>query len=162
MINRKEVTLRLYTPNVAVNYDLPSDQLEFTGLPQDLIRRDARDPRKHPVIIYAKGKVTGFFELDETEERKKYTDNPDALLLQGYSVDPEFQGRGIATGSMYALPEFVKTHFPHIDEVVLGVNARNTPAQNVYRRTGFEDTGRRFMGKKGEQLVMSMRMNDKN
>lgn len=156
MIKRKEVTLRLYTSDVTVNYSLPSDQLQYTGLPKDIIRRDAKDPLKHLVIIYVREKVAGFFELDESNERKKYTDNPNVLLLRGYSVDPDFQGRGIATGSIYALPEFIRHHFPHIDEVVLGVNAKNTPAQHVYKRAGFVDTGQRFTGTKGEQFVFSL------
>ncbi|WP_088009313.1 GNAT family N-acetyltransferase [Indiicoccus explosivorum] len=158
MIKPHEVELRLHTPETEISYELPADQLEFTGLPQDLIREDAGDPKKHLVIIWVRGREAGFFELDGSEDRRKYTDNPDTLLLRGYSVDPGLQGRGVATGSIRALPEFVRRHFPKINEVVLGVNARNTAAKHVYQRAGFKDTGRRFMGKKGEQLVMSLRV----
>ncbi|AQQ54446.1 GNAT family N-acetyltransferase [Planococcus lenghuensis] len=158
MIKQQEVALRLYTPEAAITYELPEEQLEFTGLPQDLIKKDAANPLRHLVIIYARGKEAGFFELDASEDRKTYTDNPNTLVLRGYSVNPELQGRGVATGSIRALPAFIRKHFPDINEVVLGVNARNTPAQRVYQRAGFEDTGRRFMGRKGEQLVMSMRV----
>ena len=158
MIKQHEVELRLHTPETEINYELPEDQLEFTGLPQDLIREGAGNPKKHLVIIWVRGREAGFFELDGSEDRQSYTDNPDALLLRGYSVDPELQGRGVATGSIRALPKFVRGHFPDITEVVLGVNARNTAAQHVYERAGFRDTGRRFMGKKGEQIVMSLRV----
>lgn len=158
MIHKKDVSLHSYTSKVSVKYDLPSDQLRFTGLPQDIIKRDMENPLKHLVVIFARDEVAGFFELDESDDRKAYTNNPKALLLRGYSVNPKFQGRGIATGSIYALPEFVKKEFPQFNEVVLGVNAQNTPAQNMYKKAGFEDTGRRLMRSKGEQIVMCMRV----
>lgn len=158
MIKKKEVSLHAYTSEVTVKYDLPSDQLEFTGLPQDIIKRDAKNPDKHLVIIKARNEVAGFFELDESDDRKKYSDNPKALLLRGYSVNPKFQGRGIATGSIYALPEFIRREYPSFNEVVLGVNARNIPAQTLFRKAGFEDTGRKVMRPKGEQIVMRMRI----
>jgi len=156
VIKKKEVTLHPYTSKVTIEYSLPSDQLEFTGLPQDIIERDAKNPDKHLIIIKARDEVAGFFELDESDDRKLYSNNPKALLLRGYSVNPEYQGRGIATGSIYALPGFVQKEFPEFNEVVLGVNARNLPAQRVYRKAGFEDTGRRLMRSKGEQIVMCL------
>src|SRR5690606_7838917 len=127
-------------------------------MPQELIKRDAGDPEKHFIVIRARGEVAGFFELDESEDRKKYSDNPKVLLLRGYSVNPKYQGRGIATGSIYALPEFIREEFPAFNEVVLGVNARNIPAQHLYKKAGFEDTGRRLMRSKGEQIVMCLKV----
>ncbi|MFC4713295.1 GNAT family N-acetyltransferase [Planococcus dechangensis] len=159
MIRKSEVTLHCHTNKTAVSYELPADQKEFTMLPQDLIKRDEGNPEKHLVVIRARGEVAGFFELDESEDRQRYSDNPKALLLRGYSVNPKFQGRGIATGSLDALPVFLKEEFPGFDEVVLGVNARNTAAQNLYRKAGFEDTGRRVMGRKGEQFAMCLKVN---
>lgn len=158
MIKKKEVTLHPYTSKVTVEYSLPSDQLEFTGLPQDIIERDAQNPDKHLIVIKARDEVAGFFELDESDDRKLYSNNPKALLLRGYSVNPKYQGRGIATGSIYALPDFIRKHFPGFNEVVLGVNARNVPAQRVYQKAGFEDTGRRLMRSRGEQIVMCLRV----
>ena len=156
MIKKKEVSLHRYSSKVSIDYDLPSDQLEFTRLPKEIVEKDAKDPLKHFIIIKARGEDAGFFELDESEDRKKYSDNPKALLLRGFSVNPKFQGRGIATGSIYALPEFMESEFPDFDEVVLGVNARNIPAQRLYQKAGFTDTGRRIMRSKGEQYVMSL------
>ncbi len=156
MIKKREVTLHRYSSKRAIGYDLPEEQLEFTRIPIEIIEKDAKDPSKHFITIKARGEDAGFFELDESEDRKKYSDNPKALLLRGFSVNPKFQGRGIATGSIYALPEFMEAEFPNFDEVVLGVNARNIPAQRLYQKAGFADTGRRIMRTKGEQHVMSL------
>lgn len=158
MIRRSEVTLHCHTRKTEVSYDLPVEQQEFTMRPQDLIKRDAGNPEKHMVVIRARDEAAGFFELDESEDRERYSDNPKALLLRGYSVNPKFQGRGIATGSLEALPAFIKKEFEEFDEVVLGVNARNIAAQNLYKKAGFEDTGRRIMGRKGEQFVMCLKV----
>lgn len=158
MIRKSEVTLHCHTKKTTVSYELPKEQQEFTMLPQDLIKRDAANPEKHLVVIRARGEVAGFFELDESGDRKRYSDNPKVLLLRGYSVNPKFQGRGIATGSLEALPAFMKEEFPDFDEVVLGVNARNLAAQNLYKKAGFEDTGRRVMGRKGEQFAMRLKL----
>ncbi|HSI66656.1 MAG TPA: GNAT family protein [Planococcus sp. (in: firmicutes)] len=158
MIKKNEVTLHPYSSEVSITYKLSTEQREFARLPQEIIERDALDPLKHLVIIRARGEAAGFFELDESEDRKKFSDNPKALLLRGFSVNPKFQGRGIATGSVYALPGFMNKEYPDFDEVVLGVNARNLPAQRVYQKAGFEDTGRRLMRSKGEQIVMSMKL----
>ncbi len=38
--------------------------------------------------------------------------------------------------------------------MVLGVNAENLAAQNLYRQAGFVDEGDRMMGKKGELIMM--------
>ncbi|ALS77578.1 GNAT family N-acetyltransferase [Planococcus sp. ANT_H30] len=159
MIKKREVTLHRYSSKRSIGYDLPTHQLEFTRLPIEIIEKDANDPLKHFIIIKARGEDAGFFELDESEDRKKYSNNPKALLLRGFSVNPKYQGRGIATGSIYALPEFMEMEFPDFDQVVLGVNARNIPAQRLYQKAGFEDTGRRIMRSKGEQLVMSLYTN---
>ncbi|MFD1030008.1 GNAT family N-acetyltransferase [Metaplanococcus flavidus] len=160
MISKNEISLSLYDTKMSVDYELPSDQLQFSGMPQDIIERDKENPLKHLVIIQVRNEAAGFLELDESEDRKKYSNNPNALLLRGFSVNPKYQGRGIATGSIYALPEFLRSEFPSFTEVVLGVNARNKPAKRLFEKAGFEDTGRRYMRTSGEQIVMSMRIEE--
>lgn len=158
MISKNEISLSLYNPKISVQYELPREQLEFSGLPQDIIKRDRENPLKHFVIINVRNEVAGFLELDESDDRERYSNHPAALLLRGFSVNPKYQGRGIATGSIYALQDFIRREFPDFDEVVLGVNARNKPAKRLFEKVGFEDTGRRFMRTSGEQIVMCMRI----
>jgi len=54
------------------------------------------------------------------------------------------------------LEEFVKCYFPIKNEVVLAVNERNIPAQNLYAKVGFEDKGFRRMGPIGQQIIMHL------
>ncbi|WP_306659888.1 GNAT family N-acetyltransferase [Bacillus sp. AFS002410] len=78
------------------------------------------------------------------------------MLLRAYSIDSNFQGKGIAKQSLKLLPDFVKAHFPEKNEIILGVNHKNIAAQHVYLKSGFVDKGVRVMGKKGELFVMHM------
>jgi len=73
MIKKKEVSLSLYNPKISVEYVLPTEQLEFSGMPQDIIKRDVENPLKHLVIIHARDEAAGFLELCELEDRKKYS-----------------------------------------------------------------------------------------
>ena len=42
------------------------------------------------------------------------------------------------------------------NEVVLAVNEKNIPAQNLYEKVGFQDKGFRRMGPIGQQIIMHL------
>ena len=105
-----------------------------------------------PFVIYRKpneNNVSGFFMNDDS---LTFTDNftESGFVFAPFNVDE----KAILFPSENA--EFMEEEFPNFDEVVLGVNARNIPAQRLYQKAGFTDTGRRIMRTKGEQYVMSL------
>jgi hypothetical protein len=57
---------------------------------------------------------------------------------------------------MFLLGEFVKSEYPTCNEIVLAVNHKNIPAQKLYSKVGYKDTGRRKMGPIGEQFIMNL------
>ncbi len=57
---------------------------------------------------------------------------------------------------MALLQEFVKRYFPIKNEVVLAVNEKNIPAQNLYEKVGFQNKGFRKMGPIGQQIIMHL------
>lgn len=79
-----------------------------------------------------------------------------AMLLTAFSIEYLHQGKGFAKKAMKDLKTFVMKEFSFCNEIVLAVNKRNVPAQNLYKKAGFTDTGRRKMGKIGEQLILSL------
>lgn len=54
---------------------------------------------------------------------------------------------------MKILPAFTKEHFKYVEELILVVNHANIPAQNLYKKDGFADTGIRRSGKHGNQFI---------
>ncbi|MBU5465916.1 hypothetical protein KQI49_03625 [Virgibacillus sp. MSJ-26] len=56
---------------------------------------------------------------------------------------------------MNLIKQFVNQEYPEYDEIILAVNHKNVPAQNLYKRVGFSDTGKRKIGKIGEQFIFN-------
>ncbi len=156
------VTLESYHEKYqeALNYQLSEEQAVFTGLPSELLERSQTNPGYKPIVILFNQEVAGFFVLDSGEDKFHYTDQEKSLLLRGYSIHPNFQGKGIAKASLRLLPAFIKQLDSDIEQIVLGVNEANKPAQGVYTALGFIDEGRRYMGTKGEQIAMVLHIRD--
>ncbi|WP_300669131.1 GNAT family N-acetyltransferase [Soonwooa sp.] len=151
-------TIIAYEPlyfNDLMAYDLDEEQAEFSRIPAQVLT----DPKMmtnqhfHHCILFD-GKVVGFFTLDFSDERLTYSSNKDAVLLRSLSINPAFQGKGIAKSVMLQLPDWVKTHFPRANEIVFGVNIRNKNAYELYLKTGYSDSGNIYEGKKGPQNLM--------
>lgn len=136
-------------------YQLSEEQMEFTGTLTECIELAKEDRNRHCILAMEEDALVTFFVLHEKDGPKSYSDNPAAILLRAFSTAFNHQGKGYAKQSLVLLPDFVSTHFPHSTEIVLGVDLRNTAAQALYKKCGFIDEGRRMMGKRGEQVVMS-------
>ncbi|WHY85816.1 GNAT family N-acetyltransferase [Neobacillus novalis] len=135
------------------SFELPEEQVQFTALPRKILQVAEG---QHRIVILSENEPVGFFLLHSTERVKEYSDNPNAMLLTALSVNHAKQGKGYAKQGMLLLSDFVKAEFPTCDEIVLAVNHKNIPAQRLYSRVGFEDTGKRRMGSIGEQFIMNL------
>lgn len=140
------------------NYTLTEDQLYFTDTPKEAIALAAEDPDRHPILAIKDGLLVTFFVLHKNEGVKPYSDNEQAILVRTFSTCSYHLGKGFGTEALLALPQYLKTNYPGINEIVLAVNYRNEAAQGLYKKCGFIDTGLRSMGKKGELIVMSNRI----
>ncbi|WP_026907069.1 GNAT family N-acetyltransferase [Paucisalibacillus globulus] len=136
------------------NYHLSEEQSRYASVPLKSILKCEEDNTRYPVVILYNGTPVGFFVLHGWEGVKDYSDNKDAILIRGYSVNSEFQGKGIAKESLLVLDSFVKKEFPNKKEIILAVNHKNKIAQHVYKKGGFEDKGIRVMGRKGELFIL--------
>ncbi|CAM3723131.1 GNAT family N-acetyltransferase [Mesobacillus zeae] len=153
------ISLSYYRPEYQSSfetYSLSQEQREFTAMPLGALAVCETSDDRHPIVILYKNELAGFFVLHGWEGVKHYSDNRHAILLRAYSVNEVYQGKGIAKESIRQLPAFVKENFPDKNEIILGVNRNNKAAQHVYQRGGFRDKGIRYMGEKGEQLVLHM------
>ncbi|KOP78565.1 acetyltransferase [Lysinibacillus sp. FJAT-14745] len=135
------------------DFELPEEQSQFTALPKEI---SLEMVGQYPIVILSDNIPVGFFVLHATERVKEYSHNPQAMLLTALSIDHKQQGNGYAKKGMLALSEFMKREFKEYNEVVLVVNHKNIPAQNLYLKVGFVDNGERRMGRIGEQIVMNL------
>lgn len=161
MSKETDVRLDLYKQKydeALFNFRLPEEQEKFTSLPQHCIPEVKVDKTMHPVVILHDEAPVGFFVLRSGDVVKKYTENPKALLLTRLSIDESSQGKGYGKKGMNLLGDFVKRQFSECDEIVLAVNHKNIPAQKLYEKVGFVDTGKRIMGKIGEQFVFKLQI----
>ncbi|KAB2332110.1 GNAT family N-acetyltransferase [Cytobacillus depressus] len=136
-------------------YVLSNEQLQFTGKPLDCIELSEEDSDRHSILAFENNEFVTFFVLHENEGVKPYSGNCKAILLRAFSTSYHHQGRGYAKRALMLLPEFVRTEFPAINEIVLAVNVQNLAAKSLYQKRGFIDEGVRKMGKKGELIIMS-------
>lgn len=153
------ISLQFYDPiydEQLKNYFLLPEQLNFTGWPIDNIDLCKLESERHAILILSNNEVAGFFVLHGWEGVRQYSENENAILLRAYSINANFQGKGIAKQSLKLLPTFVKEHFHDKNEIILGVNHKNIAAQKVYSKSGFIDKGNRVMGRKGELYIMHL------
>ncbi|MHC0035373.1 GNAT family N-acetyltransferase [Pseudoneobacillus sp. C159] len=136
-------------------FHLPPEQEQFTALPIEMLEKN---DERHPIVITNEHIPIGFFVLHSSARVQEYTENPHAMLLTAFSVDHAQQGKGFAKAGLAQLKDFVQNEFPQYNEVVLAVNQRNVPAQKLYEKVGFIDTGRRKIGEIGEQKVYSLQV----
>ncbi|WP_413305212.1 GNAT family protein [Bacillus sp. 1P10SD] len=136
-------------------YQITEDQLRFTGKPQDCVRLSQEDVDRYAIVAMEENQLVTYFDLHKNEGAKPYSNNKNAILIRAFSTDSRYLGKGYATKALKLLPDFVKEHFPEMDEMVLGVNLANEAAQALYKKCGFIDEGERRMGPKGVLIVMS-------
>jgi RimJ/RimL family protein N-acetyltransferase len=136
------------------DYHLSEEQSRYAPVPLNALLKCEEDSTRDPVVILYNGEPVGFFVLHGWEGVKAYSDNKDAILLRGYSINSKFQGKGIANESLLVLESFVKKEFPSKKEIILAVNHKNKIAQHVYKKGGFVDKGIRVMGRKGELFIL--------
>lgn len=141
--------------NLVEQYTLTEEQLRYTKSPKESIELAKQDNSRHAILAMDGNKLVTFFILHEKEGVTPYSSNEQALLIRSFSTDFYEQGKGYAKTALHLLPDFVRKHFPHINELVLGVNVPNVAAQELYKRCGFVDEGRQAKGLREELKVMS-------
>ncbi|MFD1205605.1 GNAT family N-acetyltransferase [Sporosarcina contaminans] len=141
-----------------VNYHLPEEQLQFTSAPLVKINNPIVSNTAKHILILENDVPVGYFALEDGEKLLKYSNNPNARLLTSFSIDFRNQGKGLAKIALQLLREFVRKHLPNTDEIVLGVNKKNTPAYNLYLKTGFVDRNEYYEGPKGPQHILHLKV----
>lgn len=137
-------------------YQLSEEQLRYTGTPDFPIKIAENFSFIHPLLGIENDKLTTFFVIDEKKDVHLYTKNTHAVLLRTFSTDQRLQGQGYAKKVLLLLPEYIKSQFPSVTEIVLAVNEENIAPQKLYEKTGFSDTSMRVVSDTGLLKVMHL------
>jgi RimJ/RimL family protein N-acetyltransferase len=142
-----------------VDFQLPPDQHQFTGLPSEVLELSIQDVHRFPIVIENGEEAVGFFVLQQGADILPFSTNPNAILLRAFSINNLHQGNGYGKAAMKLVPLFVKNYFPKVNEIVLAVNERNIAAKKLYESQGFIDQGERRMGNIGSQYLLHFLLN---
>ena len=69
-------------------------------------------------------------------------------------IDRAWQGRGLGTRALQALPAWLAAHWPQVGRVALCVDMANLAARRAYARAGFVAVGAPRAGRIGPEQVM--------
>ncbi|UXD69760.1 GNAT family N-acetyltransferase [Sphingobacterium faecium] len=143
-----------------LSYELDETQRRFTKTVYQNIKVEEvhKINNKYPITILYQENPVGFFLLDRTVDHLIVTGNPNSILLRGLSLNPNFQGKGIAKQALLLVDSFVKIIAEDIDEIVLTVNIENRYAYHLYLQMDYKDTGRFKNGRYGLQHMLFKRI----
>ncbi|PNH92181.1 GNAT family N-acetyltransferase [Vibrio diazotrophicus] len=142
------VTIEKYSPireEEASLLSVLSDQTQFTVSNVPKVVEQLKET-EHPHLIIFEDKAVGFFLLDLDYSEKYQFGQHRAIGVRALLVDQKYQGKGIATQAIKALPSYVTKHYPDYEAMQLTVNCRNKAAYACYLKYGFVDSGELYMG----------------
>ncbi|MGX6427850.1 GNAT family N-acetyltransferase [Levilactobacillus yonginensis] len=154
------LTLKCYQNVPADNALLTTYQLSdptYTATPEQALAIANTTPDRLPVMALNGNQLVGFLVLIKGADVQEVGADPaTAVLVRSFSISETHRGQGFATQMLEQLPTLVRTQLPFAREIVLSVDHGNHPAQGLYHKVGFTDTGRREFGQYGEQFVLTL------
>lgn len=132
-------------------------QQNWTHLPAELLPEVQGNPLRQAVTVLENDFPIGLFILSADERVEWYAGHPDpqAITLNGLSLDRTCQGRGVGTQVMQLLPAYALSAFPQARRMLLCVHQTNPAARHVYEKTGWTILRER-QGKRGLLWVMAL------
>jgi len=142
-----------------LNYKLLPEQAKFTSSIDECKKDEVfSDSQKSVITIMYNDKPIGFFILDTGAAKTKLTDNKFAILLRSFSLNPNYQGKGLGKKAILLITDLLRQKYTEINEIVLSVNVRNINAYHTYLNAGFVDTQKYIEGIMGQQHILSKKI----
>jgi ribosomal protein S18 acetylase RimI-like enzyme len=136
--------------------EVSSIQLEYAGT-VDAAVAQAQEGPPHELMglaIVAGSSVVGFLLLKSGSKVPQWA-SPDTAVVSGLRIGAHFQGQGLGTQALRALPGWIERHWPHARSIALSVDEENHAAIRSYAKAGWVDHGVREPGRIGWVRYMS-------
>lgn len=144
--------------SVVENIEVKAEDRKFTRTPLHNIELAQEDEERHSIVVLDdEERCVGYFVLHEGSGVAPYSSNPKALFFRSFSIDARYRGQGYGTATMRELPQFVKNHYPEVNEICLTVNTDNDIAQRLYQRLNYTIQGETTLEGR-PVLIMSLRI----
>ena len=138
---------------------LREGQERFVLPPAATLPEALADPDRFPFAVLTTGgagTVVGYGVLDRRGYLGHLLDQAErTVLLRGYCVAATAQGHGYGAAGARAARALATRVAPSADLVVLSVDQANAAGLGAYARAGFVDTGARYEGRSGTEVVMA-------
>ncbi|MCU7556922.1 GNAT family N-acetyltransferase [Macrococcus capreoli] len=147
-------------PGLLTQFELTESQLKFVKSPDENIKIAKVDQNRTAIFgINEEGNPVVFFVLHEHSEFEHEFDVPNSIYVRSFSTDCRYLRKGYATQALTALPNFLKTYFPHIEYITLLVDVPNDSAREMYIKQGFIQ-GKRIEGERYPAYCMTKKIAD--
>lgn len=138
---------------VQLNHYQLSD-LTYTASPQQVMQRVKNTASCQMILVKNADQIVGCFCLQGAAGPSEYGgDARSDLLLRSFSIDERERRQHLGLTAMQLVPAYVRQNYPEIKRIILAVNHENVAAKQCYQQAGFRDSGRRHLGRRGEQLI---------
>lgn len=138
---------------VQLNHYQLSD-LTYTASPQQVLQRVKNAASCKMILVKNADQIVGYFCLQGAAAPCEYGgDAHHDLLLRSFSIDERYRRQHLGLTAMQLVPAYVRQNYPEIKCIILAVNHANAAAKRCYQQAGFRDSGRRNLGRRGEQLI---------
>ncbi len=140
---------------LVANLDVSPEQREFIGDFSSTLN-DVSDRFTGHVILH-EGRPAGFFIIDlDYPDQYDFADQG-SIGLRSFFIAGQYQGKGLAKHVLQELSQYLRTQGIAAEKLFLTVNCRNTAAASLYRKCGFRDDGKLYLGgQRGPQHIMQM------
>ncbi len=149
-----------YFDGMIERYYLSEEQRQFTSSPREAIALFKHDPTQIPILAIEKNHLVSFFVLHEYQHHETHLPPSltTTLILKRFSTDHHHRGKGYSQRVLAMLPDYLNEYYPEITEIIGQVNVANTVLQELYRQSGFVDTGKREQSELGEIIIMRRKL----
>lgn len=124
---------------VIEKYCLSAEQLHYMSEPKAAVALVENDANRYAILAFEDKKLVGFLALHKIDSLNPYSDRKNIMLIRNFSTDYRHQGKGYTQEIITLLPNFVKTHFPQIEKLLLWVNEQKLNDYALYKKFGFKD-----------------------
>jgi RimJ/RimL family protein N-acetyltransferase len=113
-----------------------------------------------PFIITMQNETIAFFTIESTNFKVSGKNIEKGVYwLESFFMTKNYIGKGLSKTVVKKIVKELPNYFPSIDCLNLTVNLRNKVAQNVYKKSGFEDTLEKYYGgPAGPQFIYKYKM----